>query len=140
MKEVYDMELSIQRPTPVEPNVNTSYTTSASNSLPEEVALERPISTNKSEAGNNYNHGEEQSQKQELTKDETLELTRLLNEYMRRNNANLQFEIHEKTDRLMVKFVDRTDQRVIKEFPPRELLDTLAAIQEYVGVLLDKKV
>ena len=53
---------------------------------------------------------------------------------------NLQFEIHEKTDRLMVKFVDRTDQRVIKEFPPRELLDTLAAIQEYVGVLLDKKV
>lgn len=134
------MEFGIQRTATIEPNINTNYVSSPSNALPEEVALEKPISPNRAEAGKNFNKGEEQSKKQELTRDETLELTKLLNEYMRRNNANLQFEIHEKTDRLMVKFVDRTDQRVIKEFPPRELLDTLAAIQEYVGVLLDKKV
>ena len=40
----------------------------------------------------------------------------------------------------MDQVVDAKDQRVIKEFLPHELLDTLAAISDYVGILLDKKV
>jgi flagellar protein FlaG len=54
-------------------------------------------------------------------------------------NADLQFVLHEKTNRMMVKIVDIKTQKVLKEFPPHELLDTLAAISEYVGALLDKK-
>ena len=107
--------------------------------MPEEIALEKPISANKAEAGKNYNQGEERSQR-ELTKDETQQLTKQLNEFLKKMDASLEFEIHEKTDRLIVKFVDKKEDKVIKEFPPRELLDTLAAIQEYVGILLDKKV
>ncbi|MBC2723828.1 flagellar protein FlaG [Desulfosporosinus sp.] len=76
----------------------------------------------------------------ELTNDEIGQVTDGLNKFMETINTDLKFEIHEKTNRVIVQVVDSKDQRVIKEFPPHELLDTLAAISDYVGVLLDKKV
>lgn len=76
----------------------------------------------------------------ELTNDEMGQVTDELNKFMDKINTDLKFEIHEKTNRVMVQVVDSKDQRVIKEFPPHELLDTLAAISDYIGVLLDKKV
>lgn len=63
-----------------------------------------------------------------------------LNKIMQLVNADLQFEIHEKTQRLMVRLVDVKTDKVLKEFPPHELLDTIAAIRDYIGFLLDKKV
>ncbi|WP_188399504.1 flagellar protein FlaG [Sporomusa sp. GT1] len=62
-----------------------------------------------------------------------------LNKIMQLFNADLKFEIHEKTQRLMVRLVDTKTDTVLKEFPPHELLDTLGAIREYIGILLDKK-
>ncbi|MCM0761008.1 flagellar protein FlaG [Sporomusa sphaeroides DSM 2875] len=62
-----------------------------------------------------------------------------LNKIMQLVNADLKFEIHEKTQRLMVRLVDTKTDTVLKEFPPHELLDTLGAIREYIGILLDKK-
>lgn len=75
-----------------------------------------------------------------LTHDDIDQITDGLNKFMKTINADLHFAIHEETQRLMVQVVDTKDQRVIKEFPARELLDTLAAISDYVGILLDKKV
>ncbi|MPN54839.1 hypothetical protein SDC9_202516 [bioreactor metagenome] len=54
-------------------------------------------------------------------------------------NSDIQFQLHEKTKQLIVQVVDMRDGKVLKEFPPHELLDTMAKIQEYVGLLLDKK-
>jgi len=75
----------------------------------------------------------------ELSNDEISEITDQLNKFMQTINTELRFEIHEKTNRIMVQVVDFKENKVIKEFPPRELLDTLAAISDYIGVLLDKK-
>lgn len=68
------------------------------------------------------------------------QITESLNKFMKTINADLHFAIHDETQRLMVQVVDTKDQRVIKEFPAHELLNTLAAISDYVGILLDKKV
>ncbi|KUO70127.1 MAG: hypothetical protein APF81_00315 [Desulfosporosinus sp. BRH_c37] len=75
-----------------------------------------------------------------LTHDDIGQITDGLNKFMKTINADLNFEIHEETQRLMVQVVDTKDHRVIKEFPAHELLDTLAAISDYVGILLDKRV
>ncbi|MCB8814163.1 flagellar protein FlaG [Desulfosporosinus shakirovi] len=75
---------------------------------------------------------------EELTCDDISKITNGLNMFMNTINTDLQFEIHEGSGQIMVQFVDRQAQQVIKEFPPHELLDTLAAIRDYVGVLLDK--
>ncbi len=65
--------------------------------------------------------------------------TDVLNKFMQIMTADLQFEIHEKTNQLMVKLVDLKTSKVLREFPPHEFLDMIAKIQDYVGMLLDKK-
>ncbi len=74
-----------------------------------------------------------------LTRDEAEQVTERMNKLMQLMNTDLQFSLHEKTKRLIVQMVDQRDGTVLKEFPPHELLDTIANIQEYVGMLLDKK-
>lgn len=74
-----------------------------------------------------------------LTPEDAKHITEAMNKFMQSLNADLQFSMHEKTQRIIVKLVDTKTSKVLKEFPPHELLDTLAAISEYVGALLDKK-
>ena len=74
-----------------------------------------------------------------LNRDEAEQVTDKMNKLMQLMNTDLQFSLHEKTKRLIVQMVDKRDGTVLKEFPPHELLDTIANIQEYVGILLDKK-
>ncbi len=75
-----------------------------------------------------------------LSRDEISGMTNGLNDFMNEINASLHFVVHEKTHRMMVQVVNTKDQSVIKEIPAHELLDTLAAISDYIGILLDKKV
>lgn len=76
---------------------------------------------------------------QTMFEQDVAKATEDLNKIMQLINADLKFEIHEKTQRLMVRLVDTKTDTVLKEFPPHELLDTLGAIREYIGILLDKK-
>ena len=122
--------------TPV--NMN-SYSPTPSTMVPEELAVTKPTPANKSEAGKNQSQSEQRG-KEELTREDVNQLTDHLNEFMKTINTDLQFELHEETKQMMIRFVDQKDHRVIKEFPPHELLDTLAAIRDYVGLLLDKKI
>lgn len=74
-----------------------------------------------------------------LDKKELSELTSEMNKFLELVNSDIQFVLHEKTQRLMVRVVDVRENKVLKEFPPHEMLDTLAKIRDYVGLLLDKK-
>ncbi|MPL97841.1 hypothetical protein SDC9_44036 [bioreactor metagenome] len=62
-----------------------------------------------------------------------------MNKLMQMLDTDLQFALHERTNRLMVQIYDTKEQKILREYPAHELLDTLAAIHEYVGILLDKK-
>jgi flagellar protein FlaG len=81
----------------------------------------------------------QQGEKQELTKEELLPMTQEMNKFFQYLNADIRFEFHARTNRLMVKVVDTKTDKVLREFPPHELLDKIANFREYVGVLLDKK-
>ncbi len=78
-------------------------------------------------------------QAKELSKDEIGQLTKKMSRLVELINRDIKFKMHEKTERLMVQVVDSRDGTVLKEFPPHELLDVIAKIEEYVGILLDKK-
>lgn len=86
----------------------------------------------------NYDYPK-QAELNPLSRDEAEQVTDKMNKLMQLMNTDLQFSLHEKTKRLIVQMVDKRDGTVLKEFPPHELLDTIANIQEYVGMLLDKK-
>ena len=74
-----------------------------------------------------------------LNEEELQTVTADLSKLMQSLNTDIEFSIHKASGRMMVRVVDSKTQDVLKEFPPEELLDTIGAIREYVGALLDKK-
>lgn len=49
------------------------------------------------------------------------------------------FGIHEGTNRVTIKIVDRDTKKVIKEIPPEKTLDMIAKVWEMAGILVDEK-
>lgn len=55
------------------------------------------------------------------------------------SNSEAIFGIHEKTNRVMIKIIDKTTKEVIKEYPPEETLDMIAKVWEIAGIMVDEK-
>ena len=49
------------------------------------------------------------------------------------------FGIHEGTNRVTIKLIDRDTKEVIKELPPEKTLDMIAKVWEMAGILVDEK-
>jgi len=81
----------------------------------------------------------EEYSEQEL-EDEVRESVKDINEIVDKVKEGLSFQIHEDTEKMMVKVVDLNTDEVIKELPPEEMLDLQARIHEMVGILIDETV
>ena len=49
------------------------------------------------------------------------------------------FGVHEDTNRVTIKIVDKKTKEVIKEFPPDKTLDMIAKVWEMAGLMVDEK-
>ncbi len=54
-------------------------------------------------------------------------------------NSEAIFGIHEKTQRVTIKIVEKDTRKVLREFPPEETLDMIAKVWEQAGILVDEK-
>lgn len=54
-------------------------------------------------------------------------------------NSEALFGIHEATNRITIKIVDKETKEVIKELPPEKTLDMIAKAWELAGLLVDEK-
>ena len=54
-------------------------------------------------------------------------------------NSEAVFGIHDKTNRVTIKIVDKETKEVIKEFPPEKTLDMIAKVWEMAGLMVDEK-
>jgi len=54
-------------------------------------------------------------------------------------NSEAIFGIHEKTNRVTIKIIDKSTKEVIKEYPPEQTLDMIAKVWEIAGILVDEK-
>ena len=55
------------------------------------------------------------------------------------NHSEVVFGIHDKTNRVTIKMVDKDSKKVIKEFPPDKTLDMIAKVWEIAGIMVDEK-
>lgn len=55
------------------------------------------------------------------------------------SNREAIFGVHEATNRVMIKIVDKDTKEVIKEFPPEKTLDMIAKVWEMAGIMVDEK-
>ena len=54
-------------------------------------------------------------------------------------NSEAVFGIHEGTNRVTIKIVDKDTKEVIKELPPEKTLDMIAKVWEMAGIMVDEK-
>lgn len=95
-------------------------------------------------AGSEGNGSQQQEKdEKELQTPETPEhLKKMIAEMNRKisnSNEEAVFGVHEKTNRIMIKILDKDTKEVIKEFPPEKTLDMIASIWEMAGILVDER-
>lgn len=57
----------------------------------------------------------------------------------RLSSTECQYGIHEETQRVTLKIVDKETKEVIKELPPEKTLEMIAKVWEMAGLLIDEK-
>ena len=55
------------------------------------------------------------------------------------NNSEAVWGVHEGTNRVTIKLVDKQTKEIIKEFPPDKTLDMIARVWEMAGLMVDEK-
>ena len=88
---------------------------------------------NASEKDSDYNREDQQSASKERLHKAVEELNKKM------SNSEAIFGIHEETNRVTIKIVDKESKKVIKELPPEKTLDMIAKVWEIAGLLVDER-
>lgn len=75
-----------------------------------------------------------------VSKEELEKAINQLNELLKPTYTSVQFKLHDKTHSYYAVLVDRSTNEVIKEIPSKKMLDIYAAMQDFLGLIFDKKV
>ncbi|MFD1779985.1 flagellar protein FlaG [Fredinandcohnia salidurans] len=63
-----------------------------------------------------------------------------LNKFLEPNNTSLKFELHEELNEYYVTIVNDETHDVVREIPSKKILDIYAAMTEFLGFVVDKKI
>lgn len=89
--------------------------------------------------GQSKNNASNNSNEQQLPTNEQLKrAVEQLNKNMIAHSEAV-FGIHEGTNRVTIKIVDKDTKEVLKELPPEKTLDMIAKVWEMAGILVDER-
>ena len=63
-----------------------------------------------------------------------------INDFIETSNTHIQFKLHEKLNEYYVTVVDNDTKEVVREIPSKKVLDVYAAMTEFIGLIVDKKI
>lgn len=79
-------------------------------------------------------------EEQEVTKEKLQKAVDVINEFLEINHSSSKFVYHEGLDRYYVTIVNQDTAEVVKEIPPKKLLDAFYEMQKMVGMIVDEKI
>lgn len=83
---------------------------------------------------------EKENEEKAIPKEKVQKAVDAINEFMTMQNHNSKFVMHEGLDRYYVQVVDSDTEEVIREVPPRKLLDAFYTMQKFLGMIVDEKI
>ena len=92
-----------------------------------------------SSEGNGNQQSSKNAQQKQVVTDQLKKAIAEMNKKINNSNEEAVFGVHEETNRVMIKIVDKDTKEVIKEFPPEKTLDMIAKVWEVAGILVDEK-
>jgi len=75
-----------------------------------------------------------------VSKEKLQQAVGAVNEFLQLNHSASKFVFHEGLDRYFVQVVDTETEEVVKEIPPKKLLDAFYEMQKLVGMIVDEKI
>ena len=75
-----------------------------------------------------------------LTEEAVSNMTDALNKLMRKTNVNLEFRYNKEVDVMSVKLLEKGTDKVLKEFPPEEMVENMIKARDWLGAFIDKTV
>lgn len=108
-------------------------------SAPEQTAYVDPVTVAVTAVNNEagQNAGAKQSEQQQAANEKIKKAVEQLNRNL--PNSEAVFGIHDETNRVTIKIIDKKSKEVIKEYPPEKTLDMIAKVWELAGILVDEK-
>ena len=109
------------------------------------VAKETQAMNTKEASGDTSGEAGSQSQAQlaaQKQNEKNMQLKKAVDDINKRavdDQSEAVFGIHDKTNRITIKIIDKKTKEVIKEFPPEKTLDMIAKVWEMAGIMVDEK-
>ena len=79
-------------------------------------------------------------EEQEISKEKLEQAVNTVNEFLQINHSASKFVFHDGLDRYFVQVVDTQTEEVVKEIPPKKLLDAFYEMQKLLGMIVDEKI
>ena len=84
--------------------------------------------------------GEGSGGNQSNTESQAAQIRKAIEEINKKaNSSEAVWGVHEGTNRVTIKLVDKETREVIKEFPPDKTLDMISKVWEMAGLMVDEK-
>ncbi|MFJ7838508.1 flagellar protein FlaG [Lysinibacillus sphaericus] len=77
---------------------------------------------------------------QEISKEKLQHAIDTVNEFLQINHNASKFVLHDGLDRYFVQVVDTKTEEIVKEIPPKKLLDAFYEMQKLLGMIVDEKI
>ena len=74
------------------------------------------------------------------TKENVQQVIDSLNKFLEPNSTSVKFELHEELNEYYVTIVNDDTHEVVREIPSKKILDIYAAMTEFLGFVVDKKI
>lgn len=112
----------------------------ASNTAASDDLMKKTIQIDTKETEKNGKDGNRDDSQAQQTISENSQIRKAVDEINKKaHNSEAVFGIHEATNRVTIKIVDKDTKKVLKEYPPEKTLDMIAKVWEMAGLLVDKK-
>lgn len=112
----------------------------ASNAAASDNLMKKTIQIDTKETDKNGKDGNRDDSQAQQTISENSQIKKAVDEINKKaHNSEAVFGIHEATNRVTIKIVDKDTKKVLKEYPPEKTLDMIAKVWEMAGLLVDKK-
>ena len=112
----------------------------ASNAAASDDLMKKTIQIDTKETDKNGKDGNRDDSQAKQTISESSQIRKAVDEINKKaHNSEAVFGIHEATNRVTIKIVDKDTKKVLKEYPPEKTLDMIAKVWEMAGLLVDQK-
>ncbi len=128
-----------QKTEPVSTEANPSQT-QVNNIDPTTISVASATESSRNNGENTGGDQKDENSYAEAAKQQNEKIRKAVEQFNKRlGHSSAIFGIHEATNRVTIKIVDKDTKEVLKELPPEKTLDMIAKVWEIAGILVDEK-